>query len=107
MRALRGIVCDLDVLFDNVKLGALLVDHVCDIAEQLVELADGLLNVADLRFALNDERFLEVHVVLVGQTQLLLLLLLLLAKVASPLIARRGDVLESGTGCLSRGLFLL
>lgn len=107
MRALRGIVCDLDVLFDNVKLGTLLVYHVCDIAEQLVELADGLLNVADLGFALNDERFLEVDVVLVGQTQLLLLLLLLLAKVAPPLVAGRGDVLESGTGCLSRGLFLL
>jgi hypothetical protein len=38
--------------------------HVRNIAEQLIELADRLLDVADLGFALDDERFLEVDFVL-------------------------------------------
>jgi hypothetical protein len=46
--ATRGVVGNLYVLVNHVELGALLVNHVGDIAEQLVELADRLLNVADL-----------------------------------------------------------
>lgn len=65
-----------DVIANNVELTALVVDHVCDISEQLVEFADGLLNVADLGLAFDDQGFLEVDFGLVCQTQLLLLLLL-------------------------------
>lgn len=56
---------DFDVLFDNVKLRALLVYHVRHIAEQLVEFAHRLLDVADLGLALDDEGFLEINVFLV------------------------------------------
>lgn len=58
-----------------------------DVAEQLVELADALLDVADLRLPLDDQGFLEINLVLVGEAGLLLLefllellLLLLLLK---------------------------
>jgi len=60
----RGVMRDLDIFFDDVKLRSLLVHHVSDVAEELVELADGLLNIANLGFALNYERFLEVDIVL-------------------------------------------
>lgn len=50
----------------------------CHVAEQLIEFADTLLNVADLRFAFNDERFLEVDFILGGEAELFLLLQLLL-----------------------------
>ena len=64
VRTARGIVRHLDVLLDDVELGALLVHHVRDVAEELVELADGLFDVADLRFAFDDELLLEIHLVL-------------------------------------------
>lgn len=44
------------------------------VAEQLVELPNRLLNIAYLRLALDDEGFLEVDLVLRGETELLLLL---------------------------------
>jgi hypothetical protein len=46
-----------------------------DVAEQLVELRDGLLDVPNLRLALDDERLLEVDFILRREPQLLLLLL--------------------------------
>jgi hypothetical protein len=36
----------------------------CNISEQLIQLANRLLNVANLGLALDDERFLEVDLVL-------------------------------------------
>jgi len=76
--ATTRVVRDFNVFLNDVELGALLVDHVRDVAEQLVELADRLLDIADLRLALDDEGFLEVDLVLVSEAELLLLLLLLL-----------------------------
>lgn len=72
----------LDILADNVKLTALLVNDVRDITEQLVQLPNALLDVADLGFPLDDKRFLEVYLALVCQAGLLLQLLLLELKLA-------------------------
>jgi hypothetical protein len=83
MRSLAGVMRDLDILFNNVQLRALLMHHVRDISEQLVQLSHALLDVADLGFALDDEGFLEVDLVLVGEAKLFLLLLLVSAKVAA------------------------
>lgn len=84
-------MCGLHIPFNSVELRALLVDHVRDIAEQFVELADGLLDVANLGLSLDDQLLLEVDIVLRCQAQLLLLLLL--AEAAS-LFSRRRLVLE-------------
>ena len=104
MSALGGSIRVFDVLLDNVQLGALLVHHVGHVAEQLVELADRLLDIADFGFALDDHLFLEVDVVLVRQTQLLLLLLLL---ELGALLAGRTCVLEGSAGSRVGGLLLL
>jgi TRAP-type mannitol/chloroaromatic compound transport system permease large subunit len=85
---------DFHVLLDDIELSTLLMHHVRHIAEQLVQLTDRLLDVADLGLALDDELFLEVDVVLVRQTELLLLLLLLLELGA--LLAGGASVLEGG-----------
>lgn len=58
-----------------------------DVAEQLVQLADTLLDVADLRLPLDDQGLLEINLVLVCEAGLLLLkfllkLLLLLLEMA-------------------------
>jgi hypothetical protein len=66
MSAPRCVVRNFDILFDDVQLGALRVHHMRYVAEELVQLADGLLDVADLRLTLDDELLLEVDVVLVG-----------------------------------------
>lgn len=55
-----------DIIRDNVKLTALVVDHMRDIPEQLVKFAHGLFYVADLSLALDDQGFLEVNIGLVG-----------------------------------------
>jgi hypothetical protein len=102
MCALRCIVCDLYILLNNIELRALLVHHMRHVAEQLVEFTDRLLDIANLGLALDDEGFLEVDFVLVGEAQLLLLLLV--AEVAA-LVAGRCDVLKCGAGCLRRSLF--
>lgn len=67
----------LDVFADDIKLAALLMDDMCDIAEQLVQLANALFNVPDLGLPLNDQGLLEVDLSLVCQTRLLFQLLLL------------------------------
>lgn len=77
MGAATRVVRHLYVFLDDVELGTLFVDHMCNVAEQLVELANRLLYVADLRLALDDERFLKVDLVLIGEAELLLFLLLL------------------------------
>ena len=61
-------MCDFDVLFDDVELRTLLMYHMRNIAEQLVQFANRLLNVADLRLALDDEGLLEIDLVLVRQS---------------------------------------
>ena len=66
-----------NIVGDNVELTALVVDHMSDIPEQLVEFADGLFDVTNLGLALDDQGFLEVDIGLVGQAKLFLLLLLL------------------------------
>lgn len=66
-----------DIIADNVELTALVVNHMSDISEQLVELAHRLLDVTDLGLTLNDQRLLEVDLRLICQAQLFLLLLLL------------------------------
>lgn len=78
MRALRRIVRDLNILLDDVELCSLLMHHMGDITEQLIQLTHGLLDVPDFRFALDDQGFLEVDVVLIGDAELFLLLLLVL-----------------------------
>lgn len=67
MRASRRIVRRLNILLDDIELGPLLMHHVSDITKQLVELADRLLDIADLGLALDDEGFLEVDLVLVRE----------------------------------------
>lgn len=64
LRALRGITRDVDVLLDAVELYALLVDHMGNISEQFIELANGLFDIADFGLALDDERLLEVDLIL-------------------------------------------
>lgn len=76
-RTLRIVPHALHILTDNIQLLPLLVHHVRHIPEQLVEFADGLLDVADFGFALDDEGFLEVDFGLRGQAELVLFLLLL------------------------------
>jgi hypothetical protein len=101
----RRVVCNLHVLFDDIELRSLLMHHMRNIAEQLVELAHALLDIPDLGLALDDHVLLKVDLFLVRQPQLFLLLLL--AKVAAcSLFARRLRV-ESRTCRLRRGLFLL
>jgi hypothetical protein len=63
----RRIVRRLDILLNDIKLRSLLMHHMRDITEQLIELADRLLDVADLRFALDDHGLLKVDLVLVRQ----------------------------------------
>ena len=70
-RVLRHI---LHVVINGVELSALFVDNVRHVAKELVELADGLFNVADFRLALDDEGVLEIDVVLGRQAEGLLLL---------------------------------
>lgn len=97
----------LDVLADDVELLALLVHHMGDVAEQLVELAHRLLDIADLGLTLDDERFLEVDLVLRRQAQLVLLLeLLLLLLAAALLVGRVVRVFEGGAGGGGGGAFL-
>jgi hypothetical protein len=47
---------------------SLLVHHMRHVAEQLIELRDRLFNVPDLRFTLDDQRFLEVDLILRRQS---------------------------------------
>lgn len=61
---MSGITRYSDILLDAVKLCPLLVYHMRYISEQLVELANRLLNIADLGLALDNKGFLEVHLVL-------------------------------------------
>jgi hypothetical protein len=105
MRTLRRIVRDFDVFFNNVQLCTLLMHHVGNITEQLVQLADALLNVAYLGFALDDQRLLEVDFILICQPQLLLLLLL--TKVAGRTLFARRLRVQCGTRGLCRGLLLV
>jgi hypothetical protein len=79
--------------------------HVRHISKQFIEFANTLLDVADLGFALDDEGFLEVDFVLVGEAELLLLLLLLGAEVVSSAFVGGGLGVESGAGGLCGRLF--
>ena len=54
MRPLTCVMRSLDILFNDVQLRALLMHHVRDISEQLVQLSHALLDVADFGFALDD-----------------------------------------------------
>lgn len=69
----------LHILRNDIQLLSLLMHHVRHVPEQLVQLAHRLLDVPDLRLALDDQRLLEVDFVLRREAQLLLLLLLLLS----------------------------
>lgn len=86
----------LDVLADNIELLALLMYHVGDVTEQLVQLANRLFDVADLGLALDDERFLEIDLILRCEAQLLLLLELLLLVGLMLRAAGAGSVLIKG-----------
>ena len=63
-RSVRVIPRVLHIHTDDIQLFPLLVHHVADIAEELVQLADALLDIPDLGFPLDDELFLEVDFVL-------------------------------------------
>lgn len=71
----------LDILSDPRQLLALLGDDLCDLLEEHVEVADALLDVADLFLTLRDQSVLKVNLVLRGQPQFLLHLLLQLLLV--------------------------
>lgn len=102
-----GVVsCADHVVRDYVEGLALLVHHVCDVAEEFVQLADRLLDVANFGFTLDNEGLLEIDLGLVCQTELLLLLLLQL--LAASLLARVGlTALFQGCSCSGRGCALL
>jgi hypothetical protein len=55
-----------DIVGDNVELTTLVVDHVSDISEQLIEFADGLFDVANFGLALDDQGLLEVDIGLIS-----------------------------------------
>ena len=56
--------CVLNNVYDDVQLLSLLMNHVRNIAIQLVQLANTLLDVADLALTLDNERLLEVDFLL-------------------------------------------
>lgn len=89
---------DLYILFNDIELLSLFMYHMRHISEQLIEFADRLLDIANLRLALDDQGFLEVDLVLRCQSQLLLLLQLLPAEAVAVLGRGCGLVLESGAG---------
>jgi hypothetical protein len=105
MRALTRIMRRLHILLDYIQLRSLLMYHVRHISKQFIEFANTLLDVTDLGFALDDEGFLEVDFVLVGEAELFLLLLLLGAKVVSGAFIGGGLGVEGGAGGLGGGLF--
>lgn len=76
-----------------------------DVPEQLVQLAHALLDVADLGLALDDQRVLEVDLVLRGQAELVLRLLRLRLQMpqVGRLVPGRGGVLERAAGGGGRG----
>lgn len=80
---------------------ALLRHHGSHIAEQLVQFADTLLNVADLALALDDQRLLEVDFVLGGEVEVFLLLELLL--LAGGMLLARGGLRFFEGGASGRG----
>jgi hypothetical protein len=105
MCTLRRIVRDFDVFLNNIQLCTLLMHHVSNITEQLVQLSNTLLDVAYLGLALDDERLLEIDFILICQPQLLLLLLL--AKVAGRTLLARRLRIQCGTRGLCRSLLLV
>lgn len=64
MRAAARIMRDLNVVRNMIEHAALLMHHMRHVPKQLVQLADRLLDVPDLRLALDDQRFLEIDFVL-------------------------------------------
>jgi len=94
----------LDVLGDEVQLASLLMHDMRDIPEQLVQLAHALLDVSYLSLALDDQRLLEVDLILVCESRLLELLLLLLG-----FRGWRGKTgfIKGGPGSDCRGTLLL
>lgn len=98
----------LDIVADNVELAPLLMNNVGDIAKQFVEFADALLNVPDFRLPLDDERFLEIHLVLVRQAGLLLFQLLLELLLLFPAVTLGGllTLLHGGASSHGRGALL-
>jgi hypothetical protein len=78
IRASRILHRVLHIILNDIERLALLSHNVRHIAEQLIQLANALLDIADLRLALDNQRLLEVDLVLWSESQLLLLLLLLL-----------------------------
>lgn len=76
-----------------------------NVSEQFIQLADRLLDVADLGLALDYEGFLEVDVVLGGEAELLLLLLLGLLRACGGAGVGFGVEGRACGGC-GRALFL-
>ncbi len=78
---LAGVVLHvLDVVGDGADTHVLLVDDLRHLPEQHVQVADALLDVANLLFPLDDKALLEVDLVLRGHLRQLLLLLQLLKR---------------------------
>jgi hypothetical protein len=74
--SLSRVVADiLHVIRNGSKLLALLIDDLRDLSEEHVQVADTLLDIADLLLALNDKGLLEVNLVLLRKLRNLLLLL--------------------------------
>lgn len=93
---------------NRIELVALLAHDMCHVAEELVQLAHALLDIADLRLPLHDQRVLEVHLVLRGEPQLLLRLLLLPEYAATAPVAAlawRAGFFERGARGAVAGAF--
>lgn len=74
--SLSRVVADiLHVICNGSKLLALLIDDLRDLSEEHVQVADTLLDIANLLLALNDKGLLEVNLVLLRKLRNLLLLL--------------------------------
>lgn len=79
----------LHIVRDQIQLLSLLVHDMGDIPEKLIELTDTLLDISDLRFPFDDQRILEIDVILRCQSKLLLFLLLLKSSSTLPFMRRR------------------
>lgn len=96
---------DLYVVCDGVELLPLLAHDLRYLAEEHVEVANALLDVADLFLSFDNERLLEVDLVLRGKTRELLLLLLLLQMAGVALVGARLGLV--GSSCRTDGCPLL
>lgn len=110
--SLHGVlVCSFHVVCESHDAGILLCHDVRNLGEEHVQVTDALLDIADFFLPLDNEAFLEIHLVLRRQLRQFLLLkelLLFLVVVdvaAGAVVVRINSV--RGSGCADGGLFLV